>query len=64
MVFAITLWWIWRWRNNVAFGRSEDIPVDVSSFLHSKFEEHYRALHAVSSSSVPTRSHLQEINVR
>lgn len=30
--FALTLWWIWRWRNLDVFGRNADIPVEVPSY--------------------------------
>lgn len=44
--FAITLWWNWRWRNLLTFGRAQDIPVDVGSFLAKKVEENERALNS------------------
>ncbi|KAL9228579.1 hypothetical protein vseg_004142 [Gypsophila vaccaria] len=38
MKFAITCWWIWRWRNNIVFGRTEDNPTDPIFFLYRQFD--------------------------
>ncbi|XP_074305989.1 uncharacterized protein LOC141641217 [Silene latifolia] len=44
MKFAITCWWIWRWRNNVTFGRSDDNPLEPIRFLRQQFEITRKAL--------------------
>lgn len=61
--FAITLWWIWNWRNYVVFGRSSDIPIDVGRFLHTRFEETWRILGDDIMGSTNTHQHRQEILV-
>ncbi|XP_074298539.1 uncharacterized protein LOC141629436 [Silene latifolia] len=38
MMFAITCWWIWRWRNNVVFGRENKNPTEPRQFLTHQFE--------------------------
>lgn len=42
--FATTLWWMWKWRNCVVFGRDREIPIDVRAFLHTRIEETWRSL--------------------
>ncbi|KAL2898889.1 hypothetical protein RDABS01_023971 [Bienertia sinuspersici] len=42
--FAITIWWTWRWRNCVAFGKSEEVPLNIRDFLYSRAEEQIRAM--------------------
>lgn len=42
--FGIAIWWIWRWRNNLLFGRREDIPVDIGVFLQVGYDETRRGL--------------------
>ncbi|KAL2928004.1 hypothetical protein RDABS01_001753 [Bienertia sinuspersici] len=37
--FAITLWWNWRWRNCVVFGKSHEIPNKTTHFLQALFDE-------------------------
>ncbi|XP_074290582.1 uncharacterized protein LOC141617299 [Silene latifolia] len=44
MKFAITCWWIWRWRNNIVFGRAMDNPADPIPFLRHQFEVSRKAL--------------------
>ncbi|GKE01820.1 hypothetical protein Tco_1389803 [Tanacetum coccineum] len=44
MMFAITLWWLWKWRNTKIFGRNEEIPIDPIRFLHTKLKEMSDAL--------------------
>ncbi|GJS86227.1 LURP1-like domain-containing protein [Tanacetum coccineum] len=44
MMFAITLWWLWKWRNTEIFGRNEEIPIDPIRFLHTKLKEMSDAL--------------------
>nr|GEX77444.1 LURP1-like domain-containing protein [Tanacetum cinerariifolium] len=39
MMFAITLWWLWKWRNTKIFGRDGEIPIDPIRFLHTKLKE-------------------------
>lgn len=42
--FATTLWWIWKWRNCVVFGRGNEIPIDTGTFLRNKVEEIWAAM--------------------
>ncbi|XP_021761146.1 uncharacterized protein LOC110725977 [Chenopodium quinoa] len=42
--FAIVVWWLWRWRNAVAFDRTSEMPIDAKSFLLDRFEEVWRVL--------------------
>nr|GEU75824.1 LURP1-like domain-containing protein [Tanacetum cinerariifolium] len=39
MMFVITLWWLWKWRNTKIFGRDEEKPIDPIQFLHIKLKE-------------------------
>ncbi|KNA19524.1 hypothetical protein SOVF_059630 [Spinacia oleracea] len=43
--FALTLWWNWKWRNNLCFGRGSEIPIDTESFLHARIEGTWEAIH-------------------
>ncbi|XP_074287668.1 uncharacterized protein LOC141612819 [Silene latifolia] len=38
MKFAITCWWIWKWRNNEVFGRADENPIDPIRFLNHQFD--------------------------
>nr|GEY27676.1 LURP1-like domain-containing protein [Tanacetum cinerariifolium] len=44
IMFAITLWWLRKWRNKKIFGRDEEIPIDPIRFLHTKLKEMSDAL--------------------
>lgn len=33
MVFATTLWWLWKWRNCRIFDEDAEIPVDQLGFI-------------------------------
>jgi len=35
--FAITLWYIWKWRCSMCLGSTELIPMDKGTFLYHKF---------------------------
>ncbi|KAL2898047.1 hypothetical protein RDABS01_039829, partial [Bienertia sinuspersici] len=43
--FAVTLWWIWRWRNCIMFNREREIPViiqmDNAACIQSLLKEDY-----------------------
>ncbi|XP_074314431.1 uncharacterized protein LOC141649645 [Silene latifolia] len=43
MMFAITCWWIWRWRNNVVFGSENENPTEPRQFLFQQFEMNKKA---------------------
>ncbi|XP_074318679.1 uncharacterized protein LOC141655501 [Silene latifolia] len=43
MKFAITCWWLWRWRNNLVFGRASENPIDPLGFLNQQFETSLKA---------------------
>lgn len=36
IVFATTIWWLWKWRNSRCFERSADIPLDQLGFILAK----------------------------
>lgn len=42
--FGITVWWLWRWRNNLVFGKQHENPVDIGAFLRVRYNEARRAL--------------------
>lgn len=60
--FAITVWWIWNWRNYIVFGRSNEIPIDVRRFLLHRFEETWRVLGEDFTSVIP-RKFINVINI-
>lgn len=37
--FGITVWWLWRWRNNIMFGRDEVSLTDYGAFLRVRYAE-------------------------
>lgn len=43
-LFAITTWWLWRWRNMMLFDRRSEIPLDLIAFLKVRFDEAWKAL--------------------
>ena len=42
--FCVTIWWIWKWRNNFIFGRTSEIPTDLGIFLQERFKETRKGL--------------------
>lgn len=36
MVFSITCWWLWRWRNARSFDSNPNIPIDQLSFIFAR----------------------------
>ena len=58
--FCTTLWWNWRWRNGFTYGRSEDIPIDVGTFLRARMEENWRAFYC-QDPIAPPRGHLPHV---
>ncbi|KAL2942612.1 hypothetical protein RDABS01_030962 [Bienertia sinuspersici] len=63
--FAITPWWLRRWRNDHLHGRHDRIPIDVSHFLHGKLMEVKRVLtpavtQILQSSSVPVTTFVRQ----
>jgi len=44
MKFAITTWWIWRWRNAMIFNNKGMIPNDPIAFVFTRFTENSKAL--------------------
>lgn len=36
LTFGVTLWWIWRWRNNRCIEREVDIPFDQLTFIMAR----------------------------
>lgn len=45
LLFSLTVWWIWKWRNYVVFDRNDDIPDNRVEFLRLKLKEVEHALH-------------------
>lgn len=44
-IFAISTWWLWRWRNMLMFDRRNEILLDLIAFLKVRFDETWKALH-------------------
>lgn len=40
--FALTIWWMWKWRNCALFGRNAEILIDTGLFLKPKIDETWR----------------------
>lgn len=43
-LFCVALWWIWKWRNCIVFGRSQEVPQDIGGFIHVRYNETRRAI--------------------
>lgn len=43
-VFAVTMWWLWRWRNEKAFSREVNIHVDQMAYILARVGEISRAM--------------------
>lgn len=43
MVFATTLWWLWKWRSMRVFDRVVEIPVDQLGFIMARVEMNRQA---------------------
>jgi len=54
--FAITLWYIWKWRCAHCHNASTEIPTDIGEFLFYKFREVTQALEKGSPDSGDIRS--------
>lgn len=44
IVFATTLWWVWKWRNLRCFNDNVDVPFDQYAFLMARVGEIKRAM--------------------
>ncbi|XP_074267507.1 uncharacterized protein LOC141590888 [Silene latifolia] len=64
LVFAITNWWIWKWRNNIVFGRDNENPSQPHLFLRQQFETTRKAFNNFDILIPPPRPHNVEIHVR
>ncbi|KAL2897415.1 hypothetical protein RDABS01_039198 [Bienertia sinuspersici] len=42
--FPLTLWWIWKWRNQSIFRNGEDTPLDKKQFIKLRVEETKHAI--------------------
>ena len=42
-IFAVTLWWLWKWRNERCFSREAKVPLDQVAFIFAKVGEFLRA---------------------
>jgi len=58
--FAITLWYIWKWRCAHSHNAIADIPTDIGEFLLFKFQEVLQALEKGSPDAGQPRSVLTE----
>lgn len=38
-IFAVTCWWLWKWRNKISFNPSPKILVDQLSFIFARFKQ-------------------------
>lgn len=38
-LFCLSIWWIWKWRNNIVFGRNHEVPQDIGGFLQVRYDE-------------------------
>lgn len=43
-LFCVAVWWIWKWRNSIVFGRSQEVPQDIGGFIHVHYNEARRAI--------------------
>ncbi|XP_074267339.1 uncharacterized protein LOC141590668 [Silene latifolia] len=64
MKSAIVCWWIWKWRNNVVFGRGNENPTDPVRFLHQQFDTSKNAFDPFSLFSSSHGTAYEEILVR
>ncbi|KAL2893701.1 hypothetical protein RDABS01_009610 [Bienertia sinuspersici] len=63
--FAITNWWIWKWRNFHLFGNNKDVPLDTGAFLRHQDEETWSSLSTPWFENLQHSRHLrQQIFVR
>lgn len=63
-VFAITCWWLWRWRNDRSFNRSPSIPLDQVSFIFLRVGEIKKAMEQREQGTVNKQGRRQEILVK
>lgn len=54
--FALSLWWNWKWRNNIIFGRSNDIPLDTGTFILDRVSGTLDAING--DNHAPTTGHI------
>ncbi|KAL2935020.1 hypothetical protein RDABS01_018139 [Bienertia sinuspersici] len=38
LIFPLTLWWIWKWRNHYIFNNGADIPWEKTAFIRAKID--------------------------
>lgn len=43
-LFYVAVWWIWKWRNSIVFGRNQEVPQDIGGFIHVRYNEVRRAI--------------------
>lgn len=62
IAFALTLWWNWRWRNCLSFGRGNDIPIDTGTFLRQQIDSAVRAWY--NEEPAATTNHKREVFIK
>ena len=43
-LFCLSVWWIWKWRNCIVFGRNQEVPQDIGAFLQVRYDETRRCI--------------------
>lgn len=62
--FAVTLWWIWRWRNCIVFGRDNEVPIHVGTFIHDRVEETWESFKKYEENEAGTSRIRREIYIK
>ncbi|XP_056697578.1 uncharacterized protein [Spinacia oleracea] len=64
IVFANSLWWLWRWRNNKCFYPNPDIPMDQITFIMGQVGNITQAMRKVDLMMGKRKRQREEIYVR
>lgn len=48
-LFCVSIWWIWKWRNSIVFGRNQEVPQDIGGFIHVRYNEARRGIERTTS---------------
>lgn len=63
-MFAVTCWWLWKWRNERSFKESPSIPIDPLAFLLTRVGEIQRVMSKEGDGMQHGREGRQEVFVR